>query len=432
MFRNFATLQNPKNPQVELDPKRDSAGVATVTTRPSAGTNGAVVTRPRSIYVLAALASALLLSGCTLGDTAPDLPDKADVQLHPVGDPGLWFDNGYSLGVSDIYATPNTVCGITDGVIVEFEEGPDFSFRVVARVLPGDQIAWEIADSRCSAGSTMDGTVVVSPWGDRAGETTLDVVNVATGGIEQTIQREGGGTTAIRVSQVDNLRILRLDNEILVGADGDGIVWTTSESQGGESTPLGDGHIAISDGLEGWIRIIDARTGEETLPRTNMEVNDITWASDGYVLRVNQSDPEYAFFDLHGKEVDRTVGESQFGFFPRPDEGLTFPLADHIAAGTVTGVDATGVPAVFSGDTGHGIYLRGGKLDESQGDLLWSQGVSADGSLVLSYDDGDGFALYDVHGKARLSWPLADELRVEDGYIVFSTDNSTQVLIPGS
>lgn len=386
--------------------------------------------RSRSPYALAGLASALLLSGCTPGGIAPELPDKADIQMHPVGDPGLWFDNDYSLGVSDIYATPNTVCGITDGVIVEVEEVPGYSSRVVARVLPGDQIAWELDDARCSAGSTLDGAVVVSPSG--AGTGTVDLVNVATGEVEQSIQRASGGAGAMQIARVGVLRILSLSDELLIGLDGDGIVWTITESQGNELTPLGDGYIAVSDGLEGWIRIIDGRTGEETLPRRNVDVHEITWASDGYVLGVNESDPEYAFFDLNGEEVDRTVGESQFGFFPRPDEGLTFPLEDHINAGTVTGVDATGVPAVFSSDTGHGVYLRGGKLDESQDDLLWSQGVSADGSLVLSYSDGDGFAIYDLHGDAIASWPLADELRVEDGYIVFSTRNSTQVLIPGA
>jgi len=382
------------------------------------------------MLALAGLASALLLSGCTAGGIAPDLPDKADIQLHPVGDPGLWFDNDYSRGVSDIYATPNTVCGITDGVIVEVEEVPGSGSRVIARVLPGDRIAWEMTDSRCSAGSTLDGTVVVSPSG--AGSGTVNLVNVATGDVEQSIQREYGGADARQIARVENLRILSLSDELLVGLDGDGIAWTITEPQGNELTPLGDGHIAISDSVEGWIRIIDGKTGEETLPRTNMDVHEITWASDGYVLGVNESDPEYAFFDLQGEEVDRTVGESQFGFFPRPEEGLTFPLEDHIEAGTVTGVDATGTPAVFSSDTGHGVFLRGGKLDESQVDLLWSQGVSADGSLVLSYSDGDGFAIYDVHGEAIASWPLADGLRVEDGYIVFTTQNSTQVLIPGT
>jgi hypothetical protein len=401
-----------------------------VATRPSAETDGAVVTRPRSVYAWAGLASALLLCGCTAGGMAPDLPDKADTALHPVGDPGLWFDNGYSLGVSDIYATPNSVCGITEGVIVEAEEGPGNTARVVARVLPGDQIAWEIPASTCSAGSTMDGTVVVTAWGG-AGEGVLDLVNAATGRVEQSVEHEARVGRAMQISQVDNLRILRLD-ELLVGLDGDGIVWTSTVSPGVDATPLGDGHIAVSDGLEGWIRIVDGRTGEETLPRTNVDVDEVTWASDGYVLGVNESDPEYAFFDLHGDEVDRTVGESQFGFFPRPDRGLTFPLEDHIDAGTVTGVDASGVPAVFSSDTGHGVYLRGGKLDESQDDLLWSQGVSADGSLVLSTSDSPGFAIYDIDGEAIASWPLADELRVEDGYIVFTTKNSTQVLIPGT
>jgi hypothetical protein len=387
------------------------------------------VTRPRFICAVAGLACVVLLSGCSPDGAAPDLPDKADIQLHPVGDPGLWFDNSYSLGVSDIYATPNPVCGITDGVIVEVEEGPDYSSRVVARVLPGDQIAWQITDSRCVAGSTTDGTVVVSPWG--GGEGTVDLVNVSTGGVEQSIRHEAGDGSATQVGRADDLRILRLGNESLVGLDGDGIAWTTG-SGGGDVTPLGDGHIAISDGLDGWIRIIDGKTGEETLSRTNVDVHEITWASDGYVLGINESDPEYAFFDLQGKEVDRTVGESQFGFFPRPDEGLTFPLEDHIKAGTVTGVDVTGIPAVFSSDTGHGVYLRGGELDESQDDLLWSQGVSADGSLVLSDGDNGGFAMYDINGEAIASWPLADELRVEDGYIVFTTQNSTQVLIPGT
>lgn len=389
------------------------------------------MTSTRSMCAVAGLAAALLLSGCTSGDMTADLPSKADAQLHPVGDPGLWFDNGYALGVSDVYATPNTVCGITDGVIVEVEEGPSHNPRVIARGLPGHQIAWEITDASCGSGSTMDGVVVVSDWGAEPGTGAWDLVNVASGGVEQSIQHGPRSYSARQISQVDELRILRLDDERLVGLDDDGIVWTATNLQGSDLSPLGDGHIGISNGVEGWISIIDGRTGEVTLPRTNVQVQDIRWASDGYVLKVNESDPEYAFFDLQGNEADRTVGESQLPFFPDPRRGLTFPLEDHINAGTVTAVDATGVPAVFSSDTGHGAFLRGGQLDESQSDLLWSRGVSADGSLVLSYDDGDGFAIYDVHGEAITSWPLADELRVDDGYIVYTTQNSTQVLIPG-
>lgn len=387
------------------------------------------MTSARSMCAVAALAAAVLLSGCTPGDVTQDLPSKADTKLHPVGEPGLWFANAYALGVSDVYATPNTVCGITDGMIVEVEARPSHNPRVIARGLPGNQIAWEIADSSCVAGSTMDGVVAVSHWGASTG--SWDLVNVATGNVEQSIELGSRGYNARQISQVDELRILRLDDERLVGLDDDGIVWTATNLQGSDLTPLGDGHIGVSNGVEEWISIVDGRTGEATLPRTNMKVHDVRWASDGYVLKVNESDPEYAFFDLRGSEVDRTVGESQLPFFPDPGRGLTFPLKDHINAGTVTAVDATGVPVVFSSDTGHGTFLRGGNLDESQSDLLWSRGVSADGSLVLSFDDGDGFAIYDVHGEAIASWPLADELLVDDGYIVYTTQSSTQVLIPG-
>jgi hypothetical protein len=351
--------------------------------------------------------------------------------LHPVGDPGLWFDNDYARGVSDVYATPNTVCGIADGTVVEAEDGPDLTSRVIARNLPSGEIAWVMAGSTCRPGSTMDGTVIVSARAAGSSGDDLTVVSVTTGKATQSIELESGGYGAKQISQVDGLRVLELGDEVLVGVDATGIVWKTTSLERAEITPLGDGHIGVSNGLDGWISIIDSRTGEPTLPRTNLDANEVEWASDGYVLGVNESDPEYAFFDLQGDEVDRTVGESQFGFVPHPSRGLTFPLDDHINAGTVTAVDATGMPAVLSSDDGYGVFLRGGKLDKSQIDLLWPRAVSADGSLVLAYGEGDDFAIYDKNGKAVITWPLATGLWVEDGYIVYTTDNSTQVLIPG-
>ena len=391
----------------------------------------------RAMCAVAGLAVVVLLSACTpgsaTGGTTQDLPSKADTQLHPVGDPGLWFNNDYALGVKDVYATANVVCGITDGMIIESQEWPGYTSRVIARSLQYSQIVWEINDSRCVEGSTLDGTVATFSAQMSYGPGNLNLVAADTGEVLQTVQLdEGTYYGAKQISQVDGVRVAQIDSELLIGFDANGIVWQTSGLPGVDLTALGDGNIGVSHGLNGWISSIDGKTGETKLPRTKVDVFDVEWASDGYVLGVNESDPEYAFFDLQGKEIDRTVGEFHPGFYPRPYKGITFPLTEHINASTIRAVDATGVPAVVSNDNGYGLFLRGGEIEESQiGELYWPQGVSADGTLVLAYSEGDGFAIYDANGEATITWPLVDGLWVEGGYIVYNTPDSTQVLIPG-
>lgn len=76
-----------------------------------------------------------------------------------------------------------------------------------------------------------------------------------------------------------------------------------------------------------------------------------------------------------------------------PDDRITWEIADSSCS--------AGVPAVFSSDTGHGVFLRSGRLDESRADPLCPRG-SAQTALLYS-----------------------------PATIVFTTRHSTQALIPG-
>ncbi|MBK0417551.1 hypothetical protein JD276_00670 [Leucobacter sp. CSA1] len=391
--------------------------------------------RTRSVRPAAlTVAAAALLAGCTAGDADPTLPAIADVQLHPVGDPGRWFSEAYADGLGGRYSTMNTLCGVGDGVAVETLDAsaPDFGTQVQARSLDSGAVLWTLPDLSCAEGAVREGAAMLSTG---PGESAWRLVDARSGATREEFALTDPDIGAGRVTaRVDDLWVVESEQQ-LVGIGprpegGTGRVWQRELGTRVEVTPLGDGMLGVSSGLDGRLSVVDGRTGEVRYETTGVDVGSaLTWASDGFVLRVNQSDPEYAFFDLDGEEIDRTVGESQYPFAPRGSEGVTLPIADHVAAGKVTAVARDGAPALFEDRGRH--YTRAGQIDLRGSSVLLSD-VSADGSMIIVDEPGgEGFIVIDAEGEDVLRWsPPYSELRVEAGYLVVSDLNVTDVLLP--
>lgn len=320
------------------------------------------------------------------------------------------------------------MCGIAGNIVVEMQTGPAYGSSVLARNLPRGEIAWEMDDARCVAGSVTDGSVVVTASNGDMRETSL--IDAVTGTQDADLALEGDRADVDLVARVGDQFVLTRGGEALIGLRNGVEEWSVPLPPGAESTALDDGFIGIVDGLGDQIMIVDGKTGEIVLTRAVDRPDWITWASDGYVQKVNESDPEYAFFDLKGAEVERTVNESQYRFTPSPNDGVTFPIADHIAAGRVVGVSAAGVPSLFQNEHQKN-FTQDGEVTELPDSIIMLQAVSKDGSLLFFTAPDDTMTMIDSAGTQVFNWPgRVSDLRVESGYIVVTTGTTTQVLLP--
>lgn len=394
-----------------------------------------IALRRTSAALLAGAALAGLLAGCAAPAAAPEPAPDGQARLHPVGDPGAWLSPGYASGSVEVYATTGEVCGVADGVSIEEVRGPGWEPRVQARRFPDGQILWEIPGSGCSEGAVRDGSVLIGSQIEEPG--TWSFVDAATGEAASGDSAQGfrldPSYASVRLlAEVDGIRVLLADQRELIGIDADGERWSRSIGARSEVTVLDDGFVGVRDMGAKRVEVVDGRTGERRSTRSRIDPLGFTWASDGFVLRENQSDPEYAFFDLDGEEVDRTIGSSQYGFVPAPRSGVTFPVSDHLRAGGVVGVGSDGVPALFEGDHAKD-FTRRGEIRELPGDsIIGLHAVSSDGSLLLfDSTDGEGVVLIDAAGEEVLQWDTPyDRLRVESGYLLLGNGATTQVLLP--
>lgn len=371
--------------------------------------------------------TAVLLSGCVQG--AKSVPELADAQLSPVGDNGQWFHDEYGNGIQGSYTTENQVCGISDGLIFEnvMHEQP-ISMSVHAYSLSDDALVWERENATCLQHHRLSSELVVREQAD--GVTNWLLLDAATGEPRYQLEAQGGAQYSVQEYSTPTTTVLSTDANQLVGVSAEGTEWALDIGSRATVFPLANGNIGIQNDLDGWITALEADTGTEVLERTNLDTNDIRWASDGYVLKVNESDPEYAFFDLSGREIDRTDGESQFGFYPRPLSGITFPLEDHLRAGTVVAADASGAPVILTQASGHVLFTREANVDDSEFDYFIPAGLSRNGNFVM-FDRQDSFVIADLHGDVVLEQPsLSTRSSVQGGYIVFTEANTTKVWLP--
>ena len=383
--------------------------------------------RTTALRALALVGGLALLSGCASGTAEAPPTEAAPLELHPVGDPGQWLDTGYADGVTATYATANTVCGIADDLVIEMQTGPSFASRVLARPLAGGDVLWEAEDARCAPGAVLDGSALVArSW---SGEPDWQLVDVATGETTLDLTLETERSSVDIVAQIDDLLVVSSAEGGLTGLRDGMPEWSAAVPAGATITALDDGHLGVLDGLGDRLLIIDGRSGDTTLEQDVERADWITWASDGYVEKINESDPEYAFFDVSGAEVDRTVGVSQYRFAPSPESGVTFPIADHVAAGRVVGVSADGIPSLFQ-DERQRDFTPEGSI-ELPASIISLRGISADGGLLLFRNDADGLVFIDGTGDEVFTWPVeSGELSIEAGLLVVESGPTTQVLLP--
>lgn len=397
-------------------------------------------TRPavRTITALA-VALGLALTGCTPSNpNDPDLPPEADLQLSPEGNEGAWFDPAYAAGLGDQYATPNEICAVTDDVVVEFQRGPVGTSTVLGRALTGGAVQWQLEDAMCDRKSflppeaeTTRPAAVLIGTGQGTENPRWSLFDPATGRERQKLGVSPGAAGVTPLTWVDDMLVAELTDSDIVGLRGEDEVWRLPISSGATVTVLADGFLGVTERLGGPISVIDANKGAVTMTRTVADAFDITWASDGYVQNIQETDPEYAYYDLRGNEVDRTKGVSQYPFVPQPYRGVTFPVADHRKAGTVVGVSADGTPALFEAENGR-TFTQAGELEDLPGSVLDLVGVSTDGSLLL-FETSDGLVIRDDDGKMVGQWPLDySELRIESGLIIVSGALGTAVLLPSA
>ena len=419
------------------------------TPRAATGHRFAFMTSIRSAAIALAAVLGLTLTACTASSSDDsDLPPEAQVQLSPQGGEGAWLTDAYAAGFDAQYATANEVCAVTDDMAIEVERGVGGDSTVMGRQLRGGQLLWEIDDATCGQGALLPGdpdssvpaasaaTVVVgSRW--QSGMRAWSLVDPATGTERQALGLGPEVASAQPVAWAGTRVVVRTGVEDLVGLDmGTGEkkgseVWRSPVAAGSEVTVLADDLLGVTNQRGKRITVLDLESGEVRLSTAVTRPDWITWASDGYVEKIQETDPEYAFVDLDGREVDRTTGVSQYTFVPQPREGVTFPLSDHRQAGTVVGVDATGTPALTE-DAQRRIFTRSGEIAELPDSLIILQGVSADGSLLLFPGTPDGLVLIDDAGEKVASWPLGySELRIESGLIVIRGESGTSVLLPG-
>ena len=376
----------------------------------------------------AVILTAALVTGCAAGAPQPTAPGTPQLELHPVGDPGRWFDDRYAGGVDYAYATPNVVCGIAGNMVVEMQEGPAYGNSVLARYLPRGEVAREMDDARCETGSVTADSVVASVTQEGVRKTSL--IEVATGTPTADLSPKGERVNVSLVTRIDDQFVLALDGEALIGLRDGAEQRSVPLPPGAEATTLAKGCLGVLDGLGDQMMMVAGKAGALVLSHTVERPDWITWASDGYVQKINESDPEYAFFDLTGAEVDRTLGKSQYRFVPSPNDEILFPLADHIAAGRVVGVSASGVPSLFQDDH-QKDFTPAGEIPELPDSIIMLQAVSTDGSLLFFTAPDDTMTMIDSAGKRVFNWPGdVNDLRVESGYIVVTTGTTTQVLLP--
>ncbi len=380
----------------------------------------------------------LALSGCTGDQASGDsgLPDTARLRLHPHGDPGRWLDAGYRQGFGSAYVTMNDLCAVTRELAIEVESNSAGEPTVLARNLAGGARNWELEGATCSRGALLRGDPQAPV---AAARTTHLVVRTAdegwkliepTAGVARMTLPLGENVTAVEpLTWVGSVLVVETDGSTLLGIENGTQVWSRAVPSRAEVTVLDNGMAGVTDFAGGTVSVVDLKTGKTRHTASVPKPHWITWASDGYVQKVQETDPEYAFFDLDGHEVDRTKGVSQYRFVPDPGSGVTFPLKDHRRAGRVVGVDARGVPQLFEDDRQRD-YTRSGQVEELPDSIISLQGVGSGGLLLFPRKE-DGVTVIDQDGDEVAAWPLDyRELWIESGHIVLSGDFGTSVLLP--
>ncbi len=399
------------------------------------------------VSVAAALGLGLILSGCSAGFGIGAATSEFDTaRLHPHGPSGAWFSDDYADGVTKTFATSDTLCGIATpvtanaattpdiapaidpNIAIVSVTGPDRGSYVEARRLGDGAMLWQRAGFNCVEGALLDGFALVTS-SDPAAGGPAELIDPLTGSTAVAIIADERIGRASQLGRADDLRVIDA-GERLIGVKSDGgIAWTFANDFANSIETLDDGYFALI-GPNERLAVLDGRTGTLRTELSGLGITDVTWASDGYVVRINQSDPEYAFYDLDGEEVGRTVKKSQYSFVPQPSKGVTFTIEDHMKAGRAVGVNETGDIVLWQTSEQKDRSRSGDiRLPDS---IISLGGVSASGDTLLFHDQAtDGFVLIDGDANTLFTWPVPTEkLRIEAGYLVVQNGTGSIVLLP--
>lgn len=362
------------------------------------------VTRAGVVGVAALTA---LVTGCS----SASADEAFALQLQPVGDQGAWLDNAYAAGTDDEYSTESTVCGISDGLIIESAEA-----QVTVTSLSTGEAVFEVAEVSCGAWSAGGGLVPLlldGSWQllDLEGEMSVTPLEFA----------EEPESLAI-VAVADDVAVAAdAADGTLVGFSGGSETWRIDGDSGLAAVPLAGGLLGVTR-ASGSLSVIDAASGEVLHEQSVGGASSVTWSSDGFVL---QEAGEAILVELDGTERSRADAAAQ-SIVPGTYAGVTVSLDDHAAASNVVAVSADGAPVLAL--DGSAVVSADGAIDGLAAEQMLA--VSADGSTVL-FIRNNQLVLQEIGADELMPIrAIAGSVRIADGLIVIEGTLSTVVMGP--
>ena len=363
--------------------------------------------RVKRAGVVTVAAVTALVTGCST------TPTDFGMQLQISGDQGAWLDSAYAAGAGEEYSTEDTVCGISDGLIIESAAGDEA--RVLVSELASGELVDEVAGASCGAWSDLGGIVPV-----RSGDD-WSLLDVSTGASTSLTLTEEPESLTVVMRTDDFTMLTEPSSGTLIGIREGAETWRIEGDGGLAAVPLADGLLGVTR-TSGSLAVVEAASGEVVHEQSVGGASGVTWASDGFVL---QEGGESVLIELDGTERGRSDAPVQT-LVPGPYAGVTVSLDDHEAATDVLAMSAEGdVVLAIDGSDAVG---EDGVVDRLAPEQLL--GVSADGStalyvlnnqLVLQQITSDDFMPIQV---------FAGSVRIDDGLIVIGSETKTAVLLP--
>lgn len=391
-----------------------------------------------------------------------------DVDVRPEFAPGHeWLREDYQAGFGEPRAIEGEFCDIVDGVVVATEwhtEDDPYSTgdlytsvsTVGTDVETGKELwrtegvaCWGLKLSSRRAGNT---TYVYRPefaadhrnWNPVDLVAELGKLDSADGKYHRIVdtrqvpELSGNRTSHFNVVQVrDDLDVVISEGQLAAYAD-EQQVWSAQVP----SSKLLPSCEVIAERLacgylDDWYMVLDAQTGKEIVPRTELKDGEFRWAADGYVVWEWSAYDELHAFDWNGEPIDLApdADTPYLGSDVRlPLDNFREPLADTAAIDDNGDVVAAYVPR----DTGGGrdLWLYPSEQPAPEG-FDFVEALSASGEVLLSSDsEAETLKVYSRDGELIDESEKADSPGlgvVFDGYIVYAhpyPNDRTAILLP--
>lgn len=379
------------------------------------------------IFGLVALAIALFfIVGPRIGRG-----DYKNAIYHPVGPSNVWLHPGYAQGY-DLGPAGAMPYGFSlDQTVGVYAEGQSGERQLVGRDLRTNEIVWSDAITDCSIEPVMDGKAYcvvreeqaysIYGWDIKTGEKAL--IYSAPFPI-QALENVGvlGEATILSAADEQGRRILSFRDEGAV------IDWQTVVNDFSMECKLIDEYLACSNNTT--YGVLDARTGEQTVPWTALGDDRVEWLADGYYTRIDAIVTDDLNVDVHDFQgnVITTIPYPSSPNFPNHYQNTYYPHTDEALGLSVRAITADG--KVFASFGGY----------DSIDALQWNKSLkvrsvdatAADGSVIFARDgDEPGFHTKDGRVAELDADANGYDYRIVDGIIVYSGGLSdSQVLIP--